>query len=252
MSVVCPCCGETIPTENPQYREKSHRLMCGDSTDKATVERLGGQAEMSFIDPPYNALKSWGKDEAKSETRLDPARWFANDNMEWPAYKTFLHSAFKGLMGHSVYICCDYRVYPLIVEAIQAVGYELKHCIVWKKNVWGLGWRYRFQHEFIVYACRGEAPFYGDRAQSDVWEIAHENAVEHNTPKPIALVAKAVANSSKRAGIVLDLFLGSGTTAIAAEQLGRLCYGVEIAPSYVAVTLQRLAEMGLSPRLSDD
>ncbi|MCI0423643.1 MAG: site-specific DNA-methyltransferase [Acidobacteria bacterium] len=117
--------------------------------------------------------------------------------------------------------------------------------------MFGLGKRYRFQHEFVIYACRGDAPFYGDRAQSDVWEFdkAHTDDSIHNTPKPVAMPLRAIENSSTKGSIVLDVFNGTGTVTAAAEQSGRLCYGMEIEPKYVAVALERMADMGLEPQL---
>lgn len=235
------------------YR-KPHRLMCGDCTTPDIDVLLGGTSpEMVFTDPPYNALKSWNKDSANSETRLDPSKWFENDNMDWPEYRGFLTAALGQAPGHSIYVCCDYRIYPIVVDTLVVNDWEVKHCIVWKKNSFGLGKRYRFQHEFIVYACKGEAPFYGDRSQSDVWEIDKAAADDgiHSTMKPLGVPAKAIANSSDNAAVVLDMFLGSGTTMVAAEQLGRICYGMELEPKYVAVTLERMAGMGLEPKLLD-
>lgn len=232
-----------------------HRLMCGDSTKREDTERLmeGKKADMVFTDPPYNALKSWNKDEAHSETRLDPSTWFANDNMEWPEYKRFLTSAFGALCGHSIYVCSDYRVYPLVIEIIEDAGFDLKHCIVWKKNVWTLGKRYRFQHEFVVYACKGNAPFYGDRAQSDVWEIDVDKSHLHNTQKPVELSNRAITNSSQIDNALLDMFLGSGTTLIACEHLNRICYGMEIEPKYCDVTIARWEDLtGKKAKLVED
>ena len=143
------------------------------------------------------------------------------------------------MRGHSVYICCDYRIYPIILEALAKTQYDLKHCIVWKKNVWGLGKRYRFQHEFIVYACKDKAPFEGDRSQSDVWEIDVDRTTEHKTPKPIKLCAKAITNSSKPQQRVLDLFGGSGSTLMACEQLNRKCYTMELSPKYTQFIINR-------------
>jgi DNA modification methylase len=219
-----------------------HRLICGDCTDAAVVARvMDVPAEMTFIDPPYNALKSWNKDEAHGETRLDPSKWFENDNMEWDEYWKFIEQLFKSLQGHSVYVCCDYRIYAGIREKVEQAGYAIKHCIVWKKNVWGLGKRYRFQHEFIVYACKGDAPFYGGRDQSDVWELDIHKTTEHNTPKPSELPARAIANSSADGAVVFDGCCGSGTTLVACENLHRRCRAVEISPAYVAVALERMA-----------
>ena len=230
--------------EGDLFKLGNHFLLCGDSTVKGNVDRLldGAEINMVFTDPPYNALKSWKKDEAKAETRLNPNDWFENDNMTWEEYAIFLDNLFKSFKGHSVYICCDYRIYPIILEALAKTPYDLKHCIVWKKNVWGLGKRYRFQHEFIVYACKDKAPFEGDRSQSDVWEIDVDRTTDHKTPKPIALCAKAIMNSSKPYESVLDLCGGSGSTLMACEQLNRRCYMMELSPKYTQFIINRWEE----------
>lgn len=232
---------ETTVVLGDVYQLGEHRLMCGDSTKIEDVEKLmnGQKADMVFTDPPYNALKSWKKDEAKGETRLDPSKWFANDNMEWDDFEIFISKCFTNLSGHSVYICCDYRIYPLLTKLLLKTPYTLKHCIVWKKNIWGLGKRYRFQHEFIIYACIDKAPFCGDRSQSDVWEVDVDREQEHNTPKPVRLCAKAIENSSEENEKILDLFGGSGSTLIACEQTNRKCYMMEIDPYYCQVIIDR-------------
>tara|TARA_B100001287_G_scaffold29719_1_gene21201 strand:- start:1293 stop:2474 length:1182 start_codon:yes stop_codon:yes gene_type:complete len=223
-----------------------HRLLCGDSTDSDQVAKLmnGEKADMVFTDPPYNALKSWNKNEANSETRLNPNEWFANDNMEWKDFDQFLLDVFKQYNTHSVYICCDYRIYDRVKKQIETCGYILKHCIVWKKNMWGLGKRYRFQHEFIVYATKeNNSPFYGDNSQSDVWEIDVDRKTKHKTPKPIGVPHKAISNSSKKTNIVFDTFLGSGSTMVAAHQLNRKCYGMELDPKYCQVIIDRMQKL---------
>jgi DNA modification methylase len=222
-----------------KYKLGNHYLMCGDSTNTEEVNFLLNNAniEMTFIDPPYNALESWNKKWGKGETRLDPTDWFENDNFkDWNEYETFLNNTFKNIKGHSYYICCDYRIYDRIVKLLTL---PLKHCIVWKKNVWGLGKRYRFQHEFLVYACDDKAPFYGDRSQSDVWEVDVDRSTKHNTPKPVALVEKAIINSSDFNSNILDLFGGSGTTLIAAEKQKRNAYVMELSEKFCDLTIQR-------------
>src|SRR3990167_350452 len=140
---------------------------------------------------------------------------------------------------HSIYVCCDYRIYPMLVELIEKTGYKIKHCIVWKKNIFGLGKRYRFQHKFIIYACYEKSPFYGGRDQSDIWEISSDKSIDHNTLKPVGLPSIAINNSSIVGNIILDLFLGSGTTLISCEQLQRVCYGVELSVTYCDVIIKR-------------
>jgi DNA modification methylase len=219
-----------------------HRIMCGDSTSSNDVAKLmnGEKADMVFTDPPYNALKSWNKKETKSETRLNPNEWFANDNMSWEEFEQFIIKSFNNMTGHSLYICCDYRIYDIIKRNISLINYNLKHCIVWKKNIWGLGKRYRFQHEFIVYATKeNNSPFYGDHSQSDVWEIDVDRKTKHKTPKPVELPLKAIKNSSEKNNLILDSFLGSGSTLIAAEKLNRKCYGMELDEKYCDLIIER-------------
>ena len=220
----------------------SHRIMCGDSTSSDDVAKLmnGEKADMVFTDPPYNALKSWNKKETKSETRLNPNEWFANDNMSWEEFEQFIIKSFNNMTGHSLYICCDYRIYDIIKRNISLINYNLKHCIVWKKNIWGLSKRYRFQHEFIVYATKeNNSPFYGDHSQSDVWEIDVDRKTKHKTPKPVELPLKAIKNSSEKNNLILDSFLGSGSTLIAAEKLNRKCYGMELDEKYCDLIIER-------------
>ena len=233
---------EPIVEKGDIWQLGNHRLMCGDSTfiDNIDLVTKKETINMVFTDPPYNALKSWKKNEAKSETRLNPNNWFVNDNMNWEDYQKFLLDSFSHYSADSIYICCDYRIYPLLTDIIKKINYKLKHCIVWKKNVWGLGKRYRFQHEFIIYATKKDnAKFYGDNSQSDVWEINVDRSKEHKTPKPVELVVKAIINSTKIKNIVFDSFLGSGTTLIACEKTNRICYGMELSPKYCDVIIKR-------------
>lgn len=220
----------------------NHRVMCGDSTidDDFNLLMNGERADMVFTDPPYNALKSWKKSEKKTESRLDTKDWFDNDNMEWDEFDAFLLKSFKRFDSHSLYICCDYRIYDIVKKQILKCDYKLKHCIVWKKNMWGLGKRYRFQHEFIVYLTKEDStPFYGNNSQSDVWDVAVDRTTEHNTPKPVELPEKAIINSSEKNNLILDIFLGSGTTLIASEKTNRRCYGMELSPKYVDLIVNR-------------
>ena len=218
-----------------------HRLLCGDSTKKENLELLlnGNKADMVFTDPPYNALKSWKKDEAKTETRLNPNDWFKNDNMEWDEYWNFLNKHFSVNKADSLYVCCDFRIYGDLVNLLKAKGYELKHCIVWVKNVFGLGKRYRFKHEFVVYLTKSNPKFVGNNSQADVWNIDVDRNSDHKTPKPVELPLRAIKNTIKAGALCLDGFLGSGTTLIACEKTNRICYGMELDEHYCDVIINR-------------
>ena len=232
---------ESITKQGDLWILGEHRLLCGDATKKEDVERLmdGDKADMVFTDPPYNALKSWKKNEAKSETRLNPNDWFKNDNMDWDEYYTFIKNSIVNVKSDSYYICCDFRIYPLLYNLLNELEYEIKHCIVWAKNVWGLGKRYRFQHEFVIYATKNNPKFIGDNSQSDVWNIDVDRNKEHKTPKPVELPVKAIKNTINKKELCVDIFLGSGSTLIACEKTNRKCYGMEIDPHYCDVIVKR-------------
>ena len=202
----------------------------------------GKKADMVFTDPPYNALKSWKKNEAKSETRLNPNDWFKNDNMEWDEYYEFIRKSINNIKTNSYYICCDFRIYPMLVYLLKELKYDLKHCVVWAKNIWGLGKRYRFQHEFIIYATKNNPKFLGNNSQSDVWQIDVDRSKKHKTPKPVELPLRAINNTINKAGLCVDMFLGSGTTLIACEKTNRKCFGLEIDPRYCDIIVKRWEE----------
>jgi len=224
-----------------------HRLMCGDATVEKNVDKLidGNKADMVFTDPPYNSLTTWGKQRGKKESRLNPEQWFDNDGLSMKEYLKLLIKSFGilRLILHNnspFYVCTDFRVYDLNKRALEECGASVKHCIVWNKNQWGLGWKYRFKHEFLIYGSFSkDCNFYGGRDQPDVWDIDVDRKGLHSTQKPVELVARAIRHSTKENELTVDLFGGSGTTLIACEQLNRKCYMMEIAPIYCDVIIKR-------------
>lgn len=122
-------------------------------------------------------------------------------------------------------------------------GFEIRNQIIWAKNTfaWGMG-RYKYQHEPILFCyTKGKTDaWYGDKTQSTLWNVSKPSkSEEHPTMKPIELITKALINSSKEEDIVLDLFLGSGSTLIACEKTNRICYGMELDPKYCDVIIKR-------------
>lgn len=240
-----------------------HRLLCGDSTDAEDVTRvLAGQlADMIFTDPPYNVAVVGG-----CKNPLNPmyqsGKAIQNDSMEDADFRSFLRDAFAVMVlaskdGASAYIChADSEGINFRCAFVEA-GWQVKQCLIWRKSAFVFGRQdYHWQHEPILYGWKhGEShQFFGERNQSTVWEFDRPSpsAKEHPTMKPVGLAAKAIANSSKSGDIVWDSFLGSGTTIIAAEQLGRRCYGLELEPKYCDVALQRWAKLtGKTPTLED-
>jgi DNA modification methylase len=141
------------------------------------------------------------------------------------------------------------------IRAFESAGFTYKHGLVWVKNQFVIGMSdYHFRHEAILYGWLENGSHYwcGDRSQDSVFEIDKPHVSDlHPTTKPMALVARMIANSSRSGEIIYDPFLGSGTSLVAAHQLERVGYGVEISPEYTVVALQRLADLGLEPKLID-
>jgi DNA modification methylase len=218
-----------------------HRLLCGDATKKEDVERLmdGQKADMVFTDPPYNVDYEGGTNEKMT---------IKNDAMSEDEYVKFLSEVFgnykkfvKG--GGSFYICHASSWQMVTEQVLNDYDIEVRNQIVWGKNTfaWGFG-RYKFQHEPIFYChIKGKSDnWYGDKSQSTLWLENKPVANKlHPTMKPVEIVLRATENSSKEGDLILDLFLGSGSTLIACEKTNRKCYGMEIDEHYCDVIVKR-------------
>jgi DNA methylase/ParB-like nuclease domain len=236
----------------------NHRLICGDSTKAETYQRLLGdaRAQIVFTDPPYNVPIAGHVGGLGSIQHREFA--MASGEMSPAEFTAFLESAFRHLATYSVdgtihFQCMDWRHCPEIMAAGAAAYTELKNICVWAKNNGGMGSLYRSQHEFVFVFKSGTAPHINNvelgkhgRNRTNVWSYAGVNSFGedrgdlslHPTVKPVAMVADAIRDCSHRKGIVLDSFVGSGTTLIAAEKTGRRGYGIEIDPAYCDVTIQ--------------
>ncbi len=237
-----------------------HRLMCGDSTSEDDVTRLMGEEKAGMVstDPPYGVAYQDDMDarEAVIRHRRRDGQVIENDARGIDGTKEFLTSAFGRLpinKGGSFYICAPAGDrYIAFLLALSDSGLQLRQQLCWVKQQMVFGRQdYHYQHELLIYGWKDGAPHYfcDDRTQTSVWAIDRPMvSKEHPTMKPIALAAKAISNSSKHGDTVFDGFLGSGTTLVACEQTGRIGYGMEIEPKYCAVSLERLANLGLSVR----
>lgn len=207
-----------------------HRLLCGDSTDVTQVEKLmnGKKANMVFTDPPYNVAFN-GR-----SGKFDVIK---NDDISQDEFENLINgfvSILKILKPNNYYVWCNWKFYGLLQSKL-----EFKACIVWAKNVFGLGKGYRHQHEFCLFNGKLDE---GINNESDLWEIKKDSNYQHPTQKPIALAERALKNHKKDETIV-DLFLGSGSTMVAAHQLKRKCYGMELDPHYCQVIIDRMQKL---------
>lgn len=216
------------------YQLGRHRLMCGDTTESGSNKALMGNtlADMVFTDPPYGVdYEGKTKDKLKIENDTETevfdkaiGRWMVKP-------------------GASFYVCCPQgNNFIKFEEAFQSRCHH-SATVIWVKNSMVLGHGdYHYKHEPILYGWdkEGKHEFYGDRTQTTVWEVDRPTvSKEHPTMKPIALVTKAIQNSSKPGDVVLDPFGGSGTTLLACEQTDRTCYMMELDPKYVDVIRKR-------------
>lgn len=223
------------------YQLGVHRVMCGSATDHDNIMALmgGGRADMVFTDPPYN-VDYTGK--TKDALKIE------NDKMGNDTFYQFLYDAFVNISisvksGASIYVCHADSEGLNFRKAFIDSGFLLKQCIIWNKNSMVMGRQdYQWKHEPILYGWMdgGSHVFYGGRDQTTVWDISRPSvSKEHPTMKPIALIDRALKNSSKSGDIILDVFGGSGSTLIACEQTKRVCYMMELDPHYVDVIRKR-------------
>jgi DNA modification methylase len=218
--------------------------MCGDSTNAGDVALLmdGDKADLVFSDPPYCVGYQGG-----TEDKLT----IQNDDMPAEDYIKFMDGFFARFReavktDASLYICHASQWQLETELSLRRAGFEVRNPIIWAKNCGAFGFaRYKFQHEPIFYChIAGESDnWYGDLTQTTVWHEKKPNANRlHPTMKPVEIVQRALVNSSKPNDLVLDLFLGSGTTLIASHTLDRRCFGMEIDPRYADVIVKRFED----------
>ena len=270
---------QTLP-EDPEskfgevYQLGRHRLMCGDSTNPHHISQLMGEEKANLIvtDPPYG-ISYTGNPTGKEWAMI------ANDDKTGSELMDFLYAAFSAISQHTIENCPAYVYHaastqPEFMEALKAAGFYFKQQIIWHKSmVLGMS-HYHWEHEPVIYCSlgNGTVPFYGDRTDKtvisvldykDLDKLTKEGAVnllkalksrttifyqtqrgqeyEHPTQKPVGAIAPFIKNSSRPDELVVDLFLGSGSTLIASHQLDRVCYGMEFSPAYVDVIRKRYA-----------
>ncbi len=226
------------------YLDK-HRLLCGNSLKYSVLKKLLGDKKVSmlFTDPPYN-ISYVPEDRPiggrrRSKNKLGGI--IGDTNFDFNKFFKILEIGFiKG----AIYVCGSTKNYCDVYKWMTNFFDREPIVIVWNKNNYSIGRRdYHRQHEFLFYSWFKEKVWNGDkeRNQSDVWNVKRVPSTKyiHPTQKPVILVKKAILNSSNKGEIVLDLFGGSGSTLIAAESSGRICYTVELDPHYCEKMVER-------------
>jgi site-specific DNA-methyltransferase (adenine-specific) len=221
-----------------------HRLLCGDSTDSDQVAKLmdGKKADMVFTDPPYNVAY---------EGKTKDALTIQNDKMNTSDFKNFLSEVFNVLYINSKSGTPIYVFGPIedgtFLNAFNESGFKLQSILIWLKNTIVLGRKdYHYKHEPILYGWKEGAAhnWYGGRDKQTVFECNKPpRNGEHPTMKPIELCEFYINNSTKNNNIIIDAFLGSGSTMVASHQLKRKCYGMELDPKYCQVIVNRMKKL---------
>lgn len=237
-----------------------HRLICGDAQDEQAYEQLmaGEAVDLIFTDPPYNVPIDGHVSGLGKHRHRDFA--FASGEMSEEAFTQFLIQTLKpGALaakdGAIAFVCMDWRHMSEMLNAGKAVFDEMKNLIIWSKNNAGMGTFYRSRHELIFVFKKGTAPHTNSfglgetgRYRTNVWEYAGMSSVGqareealamHPTVKPVALIADAIKDCSRRSEIVLDQFGGSGSTLIAAQRTGRRARLIEYDPLYCDTIVRR-------------
>lgn len=242
----------------------NHRLVVGDALDPAVFEQLmaGECAQMVITDPPYNVPISGHVCGLGKVKHAEFA--MASGEMSQAEFQEFLSTTLGNLArfsrdGSIHYVFMDWRHLEEILAAGRSAYSELKNLVVWNKDNGGMGAFYRSKHELVFVFKNGTAKHINNfelgqhgRYRTNVWEYAgissvgndrDEQLAMHPTVKPVELIADAIRDCSKRGGVVLDAFGGSGTTLIAAEETGRKARIIEIDPRYADVTIRRWQKM---------
>ncbi|WP_372836778.1 site-specific DNA-methyltransferase [Puniceibacterium confluentis] len=217
----------------------AHRLMCGDATDKVSVDTLldGVRPHLMVTDPPYGVMydPDWRNRAGASETKRT-GKVLNDDRADW-------REAWALFPGAVAYVWHGALHATTVADSLIASGFDIRSQIIWAKDrlVLSRG-HYHWQHEPCWYAVRGKGHWSGDRTQTTLWSIPNRDqdaTTVHGTQKPVECMRRPMLNNASQGQAVYEPFSGSGTTLIAAESCGRVCYALELDPGYVDVAVLR-------------
>lgn len=254
--------GPAVTRPGDLWKLGNHRLLCGNALEEQSFQRLMGadRAKVVFVDPPFNVKIEGHVCGNGSIHHREFA--MASGEMDVTEFTNFLRSALGLLARYSTdgslhYVCIDFRHIRELLRAGDEAYSDLMNLCIWAKDRGGMGSLYRSQHELVFVFRKGNHPHTNNiqlgkfgRNRTNVWQYPSVNTLSktseegnllalHPTVKPIAMVADALLDCSARGDIVADTFLGSGTTLLAAERVGRICRGMEFDCGYVDIAIRR-------------
>ena len=251
-----PILPDPVTRDGDLWILRNHRLLCGDSTKAADVARVmaGERAGLMNTDPPYGVGYV---SNAQAKNQASDFKEIENDDLDGEKLQKFLESSIRAAVPHLQENAAFYLWHPMLTQgtffaaaAAAAADILIHRQIIWAKPsfVFGRG-DYHWRHELCFYGWKrgNRPPFYGERNQDTLWSLGRENDKVHPTQKPVELFAIPMRNHTHKNEICYEPFGGSGSQFIAAEQLGRRCYGLEIEPRYCDVIVRRWEKLtGLS------
>lgn len=213
--------------------------------------------DLIVTDVPYNT----GMNQKSSKN----SKWlknFFNDSYTEDGYQKLVDESSKEMFrvlkeDKNLYLFINWKEYPRWFFSLKKVGFNIKACIVWDKVIHGLGSQYKYTHEFIIFASKGKGsikkPSELSKYYKDIWRIQRMNFKDkkHATQKPLRLIELPVKHSTCENDIVLDPFMGSGTTLVAAKKLGRKVVGIELNKEYCDIAVKRIKEYEGIKRLDE-
>ena len=262
---------ETNKIKNPKTKPGDiielgvHRILCGDASKPADLEKLIDNERVGLVhtDPPYNVDYYGGArphDKARPKNSRQWDRIYGDDMSQGDYEKwiqiVLVNASVYLASGAAMYVWNGHRQFGPMYEILTGLTFHIGCVITWAKERFAISYAdYNQQTEFCLYAWRennGAHKWYGPNNESTLWQIKRDNTAEyiHPTQKPIALAHRAIKNSSKRGDVVLDMFLGSGTTLMASESLKRRCFGLEIDPAYCDGIVKRYVEYAGKDKVS--
>jgi site-specific DNA-methyltransferase (adenine-specific) len=237
----------TLPT--PFYQDELVTLYHGDSL--TVMEGMAAECVDGVVtDPPFS---SGARTDAGKSTRGGMLRgqrweadWFSHDNMATHGFLFLMRLMCADMLrvtrrGGTAHLFIDWRMYPNLYGAAESAGWVVKNLIVWDKQSFGMGTNYRNQHELVIYAEKGDADF----VRHDLGNVLRSKRAgteNHPTEKPTSLLQTMIGATTKDGGTILDPFMGSGSTLVAAKAIGRKAIGIEIDERHCETAAQRLSQ----------